>query len=125
MKRTPARNKKRKTLAATSLTVRERKAVREFAQRVRKKLPTQLVTMLLFGSKARGDSRADSDIDIFLLVKKSNKTTNRGIVDAADAVYWKYDVMLSPIEYDLYEQAVNLEIGSPFFISVYSEGITF
>ncbi|MBI5473986.1 MAG: nucleotidyltransferase domain-containing protein [Ignavibacteriae bacterium] len=83
----------------------------------------KLVRLLLYGSKARGTARKDSDIDIFVLVEKNSGKASSKVSAIADDVYWDYGVDLSPVTYDLYEEKVNKSIGSPFFLAVYRYGV--
>ncbi len=58
----------RKTLDAAPLTDQEREAVARLRARVHEILaPGQLRSLILYGSKARGDSRPLSDIDVLLV----------------------------------------------------------
>lgn len=49
------------------LTPRERRAALEFVRRVRARVPAELVRAFVFGSKARGEARPDSDVDVLLV----------------------------------------------------------
>lgn len=51
-----------------SLTEREERAVRAFVERLSGRLGDRLVALVLFGSKARGTARADSDVDLLAIV---------------------------------------------------------
>lgn len=51
------------------LTPAERRAAREFIARVRRFVDADLVQASLFGSKARGNARPDSDVDILLVFR--------------------------------------------------------
>jgi len=56
------------TLLHTSLTARERAAVIEFLSALRAELGTALLSVTLFGSTARGETRVESDVDLLVLV---------------------------------------------------------
>jgi hypothetical protein len=49
------------------LDARMRAAVRELVRRVRLRVPAELVCAELFGSRARGEARPDSDVDVLLV----------------------------------------------------------
>ncbi|HEX5724082.1 MAG TPA: nucleotidyltransferase domain-containing protein [Longimicrobiaceae bacterium] len=51
------------------LSPREHAAAMEFVRRVRREVPAELVRALLFGSRARGDARPDSDLDVLLVFR--------------------------------------------------------
>lgn len=52
-----------------ALSAREREAARLVVDRVRRSVPAELAHALLFGSRARGDARPDSDVDILLVFR--------------------------------------------------------
>jgi len=85
-------------------------------------LGEQLVAIRLFGSYARGDERADSDIDLLVLVRQIDDYTQmirRTSIPVAD-ISLRYDVVLSRIfaeEKDFREQQ------TPFFMNVRRESI--
>ena len=74
----------------------EREAVKEFCTAVKKTLGNGLVGLKLFGSKARGKARRDSDIDIAVMVRKRNSSVWDKVMDAAFTVNVKWDVYISP-----------------------------
>jgi len=49
---------------------RERAAARELVRRVRVGVPAELARAFLFGSKARGEGRPDSDVDVLLVFRR-------------------------------------------------------
>ena len=52
-------------------------AINEFLQRLRETEGDNLMQVILFGSVARGDDHEDSDIDIFILLKNHDKTSEK------------------------------------------------
>lgn len=52
-----------------TLAPAERRAVTEFARRLRTRFGNRLSRVLLFGSRARGDVTEESDIDVLVLVR--------------------------------------------------------
>jgi len=50
------------------------KAIEEFVQRLRKTEGDNLLQVILFGSVAREEDLEDSDIDVFILLKKYDET---------------------------------------------------
>ncbi len=81
----------------TTLAPDDAAAVAEFAARVRAVLADSLVEMRLFGSKARGDATADSDIDLLVVVSRIDPVIERRVSDAAFDVGLEYDVLVSPV----------------------------
>lgn len=86
---------------------------------------TSLVKVILFGSYARGDYNADSDIDIMILVN----VLPEQISEYADKVYdftydfeQTYDVEINPCIQNI--NTYNHWKGvSPFFINIEREGV--
>jgi predicted nucleotidyltransferase len=114
---------RKKRFSEIRLRDEERTAINAFSRRLKRTLGKRLVRLLLYGSKARGTARKDSDIDIFVLVSRNSSKAMNTVSEIADDVYWDYDVDLSPVTYDLYEEKVNKSIGSPYFLAVYRYGV--
>ena len=102
---------------------REKEAITSFVKELRDKVGDDIVTIRLFGSKARGDSKKDSDIDIFILLKKKNLEISDKIGEITANYIFDYNVPLSPVIYGLFEYRKNKELGSFFFENVEKEGI--
>ena len=54
------------------LSENEQLAVRKFRMRVEEELADNLIEMKLFGSKARGDAREGSDVDILVIISSDD-----------------------------------------------------
>ena len=78
------------------LKKKELEAVKDFCTGVRKTLENNLVSLRLFGSKARGRAGEDSDIDIAVVVRRRNSSVWDKVMDAAFTANLKWDVYISP-----------------------------
>jgi predicted nucleotidyltransferase len=105
------------------LPANERQAINAFSRRLKKLLGKQLVSILLFGSKARGDFKKDSDTDIFILVRNKMNDVNDKIAQVTADVLDDYGILLSPVSYDLHEAEMNMKMHSFFFEDVEREGV--
>ena len=54
------------------LTKKEKSIVMEFKRELFKKYPDEIIRIIIFGSKARGNAHTKSDIDILVIVKPDN-----------------------------------------------------
>ena len=101
----------------------EKELVQSFADELRVSMADEIMKIVLFGSKARGDFDTDSDIDIFILVREKTQDIRDRVGDVAADYIFDYDVPLAPVLYDLEEYDQNLKLGSFFFENVEKEGI--
>ena len=101
----------------------EIEVVRSFVADLRDKLGSEIVKILLFGSKIRGDFTKESDRDIFILVNEKTSNIRDKVGDLTADYIYDYDIPLSPVLYDLFEYHKNKELGSFFFENVEKEGI--
>lgn len=76
-------------LAATDLSI-----ARRFVAALGPDVP--LVRLLVFGSRTRGDARADSDLDLLVVVERIDPPIRAAVLEAA----WRAgfpDVLVSPV----------------------------
>jgi predicted nucleotidyltransferase len=78
------------------LTREERQAVDAFIRALHRQYPDRIQGVILFGSKARGDSHPDSDIDILILVDDDDWRFSHAISRLAAHISLNYDVLLGP-----------------------------
>lgn len=95
--------------------------VKEIVTSLKKKLGEHLKSMILFGSRARGDATADSDYDILLLVDEHGKEFRDGIRDVENYMLDNHDVFVMALDYT----SIDFEERefTPLFINVRKEGI--
>jgi len=77
----------------------EKKAVGELIEKLKKTYGDNLVKVILYGSKARGDSTEDSDIDIMVVLSDyvDIKKERFKIYDIVWSVCYVYDLLISVI----------------------------
>ena len=101
----------------------EKKIIDAFVKELRERLGDEIVSIRLFGSKVRGDFYQDSDIDIFILIKKKTPDVRDKLAEITTNYDIEFGLPLSPVLYDLFEYQKNKELGSFFFENVEKEGI--
>jgi len=104
------------------LSDKEKEVIKSFVKELRERLGDNILEIRLFGSKVRGDFSKDSDVDIFILIKKKNKIEDKISEIAAD-YFFETGIPLSPVIYSLFEYKKNKDLGSFFFENVEKEGI--
>jgi hypothetical protein len=105
------------------LTEKELQVVSSFVKELKEKLGDEIIFIKLFGSKVRGDFTKDSDIDIFILVRK-RKGVRDQISDIAAEYFYETDVPLSPVVFSIFEYKKNKELKSFFLEKIETEGVT-
>lgn len=106
-----------------SLTDKEKQAVAEFGRVMRVKFGDRIKTLLLYGSKVRGDSDAHSDIDLFVLVDRDDRALRSFALEAVYEINLKYDVVLSVVICDQDRYDAPLSRVTPFFSNVLRDGV--
>ena len=78
--------------------------------------------MRVFGSSARGDTRKESDIDVWVCLAELNRKIEEGLFDIAYDVELKYDCLIDLIAVS--EQDLDGKIGiAPIQRNILSEGV--
>jgi predicted nucleotidyltransferase len=103
-----------------SITKREAKAIAEYEELLLKKFPNRIRRLMLFGSKARGDSNRASDVDLLIVLTKNGKQIRREIVELTHEPILHFEVLLSPI---IVEEKFFKE-WSPLLEHIKKDGIT-
>ena len=78
------------------LIAREQRAIDAYLDRLHERFPGEILQVILFGSKARGDSDRWSDIDILTIVREESWPLREEINTLAAQVSLEYDVLLGP-----------------------------
>ena len=78
------------------LEAKEQQAIWALVHQLRECLGSELLDVVLFGSKARGDSGPWSDIDVLIIVREESWPLRREISALAASASLEYDVLLGP-----------------------------
>lgn len=79
-----------------NLATPDQAALREFVTYLQRTIPDKVELIALFGSKVRGDSQAESDIDVLVIIAEEDRQLRREILRQAARFSLEYDVLLSP-----------------------------
>jgi predicted nucleotidyltransferase len=79
------------------LTAKELEALTKFKIAVEKELGSEILKFIFFGSRARGERKKYSDLDVLVLLKEEKKIFTDKIDDVAGDIFLDYDVDISPL----------------------------
>ena len=112
-----------KNLDDLKLSRNERKAIREASKMLKEQFPINEV--ILFGSKARGDSDAASDIDLFLVTKHAIHWRERqAIIHALFDLGMQHDVIFSILDTPEAGFRKGLFSTFPIYDEIMKEGVS-
>lgn len=80
-----------------NISKNELKAIAEYEELLLKKFPYRIKKLLLFGSKARGDSNRNSDVDLLVVLTKNGRSIRQEIAALTHEPIVHFKVLLSPI----------------------------
>jgi len=106
-----------------NLTEKEEKAVKELIEGLKKLYGDNLSKVILYGSKARGDSEPDSDIDLLVVLKNMRSSYEEidRIGEIRASICLKYNVVISVIPRN--EERFNDSYKTIFIYNVINEGV--
>jgi predicted nucleotidyltransferase len=99
------------------------RALERYKAHLQRRFGSRLVRVALFGSRARGEAREDSDIDVLVLIEGADFQEEREAAMMAGDVAVQEGVWLSPAVYQSERYLYLLGVESPFARSVEREQI--
>jgi predicted nucleotidyltransferase len=105
---------------------KDRSIVQDIKRRLPEEMQRHIERFIVFGSRARGDAPADSDLDLIALVDKKTPEIEKALDDVAYEVMWDHDfdpiISLKVFSRSKFEDSVAR--GLSFYKNVDSHGIT-
>ncbi|MFQ6059129.1 MAG: nucleotidyltransferase domain-containing protein [Anaerolineae bacterium] len=84
-------------LRISTLSSAENRALEEFKERVLRALSGRIELIQLFGSKARGDYKDGSDLDVLVVLREAEDADDDVVSDLAFDVLLEHAVFISPL----------------------------
>jgi len=106
------------------LTEPEEQALARFKSALQSLLGDNLLSLRLFGSRARGEGTEESDLDVLVVLQKKDRAVCRRIVEESLEVDLVYDTNLAPTILSADEYRQNQEYGTPFYRNVERESVS-
>lgn len=100
-----------------------RAAITAYVQRVVADYPNEVISITLYGSQARGEASPESDIDLFIVVRRNISTLRRALTDLAWQVQFEHDVVISDVIRSMDQLRHMKAKRFPYYQSIEREGI--
>ncbi|MCK4905872.1 nucleotidyltransferase domain-containing protein [bacterium] len=104
------------------LNQKEKLGLDKFSQGLRELLGNNLISLILFGSKIKGNYTQDSDIDLLVVVKEKTPQIRHQIHNILFNIDPYYELKISALLYSELEYKKNEELESPFIENLKKEG---
>ncbi len=110
-----------KALEKTALIKKEREAIEAAVEMLKKAYPVDRI--VLYGSKARGDSDEHSDIDLLIIATRLlHWREEKDIVETLFDIGMEYDVLFSPLFTSKSEWEGGLFMEFPIYREIIRDG---
>jgi predicted nucleotidyltransferase len=107
------------------LTGQEKAALSEFVARLREKYADEVMLVVLFGSKVRGDFDEESDLDVLVVVEGDDRWPYwREITDLTSDLLLDYEVNMSALIFDEEHYRWLMEHRTPIYNNTTREGVS-
>jgi len=97
-------------------------AITSYVDLVVSRFGDQILSIILYGSQARGDAIPESDIDLFVIIRQDTPALRQALADIAWQVQFEHNLVISDIIRSA-NQLQNKISRFPYYKSVQQEGI--
>ena len=116
-------SEQRQTHQARSRRTAVKTALTAYVTRAARLYPDEVLSITLYGSQARGDAKAESDIDVLVVVRHDTPSLRQALTDLAWQVQFEYGVVISDIIRSI-EQYNRMQANRfPFYQNIEREGV--
>jgi len=112
-----------KTKGLKYLTPVERRALKEYLERLRTEYGREIQRVILYGSKVRGDFDEESDIDVCVVVKTLDSKLRRALIALGVDVDLKHSVLIGDFIVDQARFEQMAKYREPIYRNMMAEGI--
>ncbi|MBI5428644.1 MAG: nucleotidyltransferase domain-containing protein [Nitrospinae bacterium] len=106
-----------------NLSAKEKRIVREFKKRIDETFPDELISLTLFGSRARGEAASESDMDLLAVIRTEDWRLGDRIRELGYALELQHGLVLSIQVMSLQHMERIKKMRTQFFEAVEEEGI--
>lgn len=110
-------------MKASKLSKSERQAINDFISKLRDRFPREIDSIKLYGSKARGTSHKDSDIDVLVIVSRKSTAIDETVIDLVCDVLNEYGIFIEVITMTSKDYGTAVRYQYPFAINVERDSI--
>lgn len=90
---------------------------------LKEKYPENILSVIAFGSRVRGDHTENSDFDILVVVKNRSVPIEEGIIDIFVEEEMKTNIFFDPVIKSAESMELEKNHHTPFFENITNEGI--
>ena len=98
-------------------------ALEQYKLRLGERFGAALVEVRLFGSRARGEAHAESDVDVLVVLERAGFDDRRTAIDLAADVGLEHGLIVSPTVFDRSTWARYREQERPLAAEIERDGI--
>ena len=104
---------------------KDKELILEFKDKIPQEIKKHLKRVIVFGSRARGESSESSDLDVAVLVDRKNTEVEKKIEDTAYQLMWAHDfkpiISIKIFAQAQFQRALDQEFS--FYRHIQEEGI--
>ncbi len=107
----------------THLADKERQMALAFVDKLQQKFKNQLISAILFGSRARGEAEPDSDLDMLVVMSQADLKIRKAIHHLAVEVWLEYGIYLSILVWSQSHWYKVAQLDTSLYQNIQQDGI--